>query len=142
MKAELSAKALKLVGNPNVLINLISRRVRQLSSGGNRPLSMETAGLSTAEIALTEIIEGKMEWETDLPKPKRKSRRRARKALRPRRHGRGRVLAELAQSLSGSAAHLPSSGSPRPPRPVAAPRPCARATSGRPRPDPPHPALS
>ena len=69
MKAELSAKALKLVGNPNVLINLISRRVRQLSSGGNRPLIMETAGLSTAEIALTEIIEGKMEWETDLPKP-------------------------------------------------------------------------
>ena len=66
--------------NPNVLINLISRRVRQLSSGGNRPLIMETAGLSTAEIALTEIIEGKMEWETDLPKPKRKSRRRARKA--------------------------------------------------------------
>ena len=36
--------------------------------------------LSTADIALTEIVEGKMEWETDLPKPKRKSRRRARKA--------------------------------------------------------------
>jgi DNA-directed RNA polymerase subunit K/omega len=54
--------------------------VRQLNSGGNRPLIMETAGLSTAEIALTEIVEGKMKWETDLPKPKRKSRRRARKA--------------------------------------------------------------
>jgi len=80
LKAELSEKALKLVGNPNVLINLISRRVRQLTAGGNRPLIMETAGLSTADIALTEIIEGKMKWETDLPKPKRKSRRRVRKA--------------------------------------------------------------
>ena len=80
LKSELSDKALKLVGNPNVLVNLISRRVRQLSSGGNRPLIMETAGLSTADIALTEIIEGKMKWETDLPKPKRKSRRRVRKA--------------------------------------------------------------
>ena len=28
----------------------------------------------------TEIVEGKMKWETDLPKPKRKSRRRVRKA--------------------------------------------------------------
>ena len=80
MKAELSEKALKLVGNANVLVNLISRRVRQLNSGGNKPLILETAGLSTADIALTEIVEGKMKWETDLPKPKRKSRRRVRKA--------------------------------------------------------------
>jgi len=80
LKAELSKKALKLVGNPNVLINLVSRRVRQLNSGGNRPLIMETAGLSTADIALTEIIEGKMSWESDLPTPKKKTRRRARKA--------------------------------------------------------------
>jgi DNA-directed RNA polymerase subunit omega len=80
LKSELSEKALKLVGNPNVLVNLISRRVRQLNSGGNKPLILETAGLSTADIALTEIVEGKMKWETDLPKPKRKSRRRVRKA--------------------------------------------------------------
>ena len=80
LKAELSEKALKLVGNPNVLINLVSRRVRQLNSGGNRPLIMETAGLSTADIALTEIIEGKMSWESDLPTPKKKTRRRTRKA--------------------------------------------------------------
>ena len=61
------------MGNPNVLINLVSRRVRQLNSGGNRPLIMETAGLSTADIALTEIIEGKMSWESDLPTPKKKT---------------------------------------------------------------------
>jgi len=46
----------------------------------HKPLILETAGLSTADIALTEIVEGKMKWETDLPKPKRKSRRRVRKA--------------------------------------------------------------
>ena len=68
------------MGNANVLVNLISRRVRQLNSGGNKHLLLETAGLSTADIALTEICEGKMKWETELPKHKRKSRRRVRKA--------------------------------------------------------------
>ena len=33
MNAELAKKAAEKVGNPNVLINLISRRVRQLNSG-------------------------------------------------------------------------------------------------------------
>ncbi len=54
------------VGNPNILVNLLSRRVRQLTSGGganNRPLILETAGIGAADIALTEIIEGKMAHE-------------------------------------------------------------------------------
>jgi DNA-directed RNA polymerase subunit K/omega len=54
------------VGNPNVLVNLISRRVRQLNSGAgasSRPLIGETAGLGVADIALLEIIEDKMGWE-------------------------------------------------------------------------------
>ena len=33
LNAELTRKALEKVGNPNVLVNLISRRVRQLNSG-------------------------------------------------------------------------------------------------------------
>ena len=56
------------VGNPNVLVNLVSRRVRQLNSGGgslSRPLITETAGMGVADIALLEIIEEKMGW--DLP---------------------------------------------------------------------------
>ena len=36
MNAELIKKALEKVGNPNVLVNLISRRVRQLNAGGGR----------------------------------------------------------------------------------------------------------
>ena len=34
MNAELCKKAAEKVGNPNVLVNLVSRRVRQLNSGG------------------------------------------------------------------------------------------------------------
>ena len=67
MNAELTRKALEKVGNPNVLVNLISRRVRQLNgaAGGapSRPLIAETAGLGAADIALLEIAEGKLGWE-------------------------------------------------------------------------------
>jgi hypothetical protein len=48
------------------LVNLISKRVRQLTGGGgsaSRPLIAETSGLGTADIALLEIIEEKMDWE-------------------------------------------------------------------------------
>ena len=46
MNAELCKKAAEKVGNPNVLVNLISRRVRQLNSGGgglSRPLVADPA---------------------------------------------------------------------------------------------------
>ncbi len=65
MNSEFSKKALEIVGNPNVLVNLVSRRVRQLTTGGSgsRPMILETAGLGAGDIALLEIIEGKMAWE-------------------------------------------------------------------------------
>ena len=66
MNAEFTKKALEKVGNPNVLVNLISRRVRQLNSGGGgicRPLVADTGHLGLADIALREIIEEKMGWE-------------------------------------------------------------------------------
>ena len=68
MNAEYCKKALEKVGNPNVLINLVSRRVRQLNSGGggiSRPLLADTTGMGAADIALLEIIEEKVGW--DLP---------------------------------------------------------------------------
>ncbi len=68
MNSELARRALEKVGNPNVLINLISRRVRQLNSG-NRPLMAETAGLGLADIALTELLEEKMSFELIEPAP-------------------------------------------------------------------------
>lgn len=66
MNAELIKKALEKVGNPNVLVNLISRRVRQLNSDGglrSRPLVLNSGNLGLADIALREIIEEKMGWE-------------------------------------------------------------------------------
>ena len=66
MNAELCKKALEKVGNPNVLINIISRRVRQLNAGGGgwgRALVDVPASMGLADIALTEIIEDKMSFE-------------------------------------------------------------------------------
>lgn len=70
MNAELCRKALEKVGNPNVLVNLVSRRVRQLNSGGggaSRPLIADATHLGAADIALREILEEKIGWE--LPEP-------------------------------------------------------------------------
>jgi DNA-directed RNA polymerase subunit omega len=82
MNAELVKKALEKVGNPNVLVNLISRRVRQLNfSGGaqGRPLVADTANMGMADIALREIIEDKMGWEVpeleETPRPAVKRRK-------------------------------------------------------------------
>ena len=66
MNAEFCKKALEKVGNPNVLVNLLSRRVRQLTSGAgalSRPLVADAQNMSAADIALLEIIEDKMGWE-------------------------------------------------------------------------------
>ena len=83
MNSELCKQAAAKVGNPNVLVNLVSRRVRQLNAGGgasSRPLIMDTANLGVADIALREIIEDKMGWDMPLEnvlveeKPKRRKR--------------------------------------------------------------------
>ena len=83
MNADLVKKALEIVINPHVLINLVSQRVRQLNSGvGGRckPLVADVANLGAADIALLEIIEDKMGWEmpeiVGLVRPSGKTRRR------------------------------------------------------------------
>ena len=66
MNAELCKQAAEKVGNPNVLVNLISRRVRQLNSGNGglcRPLIADVGNLGAADIALREILEEKIGWE-------------------------------------------------------------------------------
>jgi DNA-directed RNA polymerase subunit omega len=66
LNSELCKQALAKVGNPNVLVNLVSRRVRQLNSGGgsmSHPLVGETANLGSADIALREIIEDKIGFD-------------------------------------------------------------------------------
>jgi DNA-directed RNA polymerase subunit omega len=83
VNANLCKEALTKVGNPNVLVNLISRRVRQLNSGGgsmSRPLVLETANLGATDVAFRELIEDKIGWEMpeelQLLEPKRKRKRK------------------------------------------------------------------
>jgi DNA-directed RNA polymerase subunit omega len=75
MNAELIQKALEKVGNANTLINLVSRRVRQLNAGSgglSRPLVTNAGNLGLADIALRELIEEKLGWElTELVEPPR-----------------------------------------------------------------------
>lgn len=84
MNSEYIKQAMAKVGNPNVLVNLVSRRVRQLTSGGgsSRPL-IEAGTLGAADIALLEINDGKMgyhasnspeEEEETLPQTRKRRR--------------------------------------------------------------------
>ena len=82
MNADLVKKALEKVPNPNILVNLVSRRVRQLNRGGggtSRPLVSDIANLGAADIALREIIEDKMGFDqpefVQLTRPFGKNRR-------------------------------------------------------------------
>lgn len=59
MKSDLVEKASEVISDPLVLINLVSKRVRQLNSGRS-PLVPVRPGMGVADIALTEIIEGKI----------------------------------------------------------------------------------
>ena len=83
LNAELTKKALEKVGNTNVLVNLVSRRVRQLNAGSgamSRPLVMDTGNMGAADIALLEIIEEKIGFEmpevVELTRPNAKKRKR------------------------------------------------------------------
>ncbi len=63
MKADLIKAASALIPNHHILVNMVSRRVRQLSFG-HRPMVEVAPGLLAADIALTEIIEGKLAFES------------------------------------------------------------------------------
>ena len=63
MKAELVQAASEVITSPQILVNMVSRRVRQLSLG-HRPLVEYAPGLREADIALTEIANGKLTFES------------------------------------------------------------------------------
>jgi DNA-directed RNA polymerase subunit omega len=62
MQSHLLEKAEKVINNPQILVNMISRRVRQLSNG-HRPLVEVLPRMGLSDIALTEVIEGKIGYE-------------------------------------------------------------------------------
>jgi DNA-directed RNA polymerase subunit omega len=66
MQTALLEEASKRIPLPQVLINVISRRVRQLSQG-RRPLVEVTPKMGFADTALKEVIEGKLVYEVTQP---------------------------------------------------------------------------
>lgn len=59
MKSDLVEKASEIVQDPLVLVNLVSKRVAQLNQG-RAPLIDAVPSMGFADIALREIIEGKI----------------------------------------------------------------------------------
>lgn len=55
-------QAQAVISDPNILINVVSRRVKQLRSG-MKPLVESLEKLSLEDIALREVIEGKITYE-------------------------------------------------------------------------------
>ena len=59
MNAQLLEEAAKVITEPQVLINAVSRRVRQLTAG-SRPMVEAEFRMGLADIALLEIARGKL----------------------------------------------------------------------------------
>ena len=59
MKSSLVEQASEIIVDPQILINVVSRRVAQLNQGRS-PLIDTVPSMGAADIALTEIIEGKV----------------------------------------------------------------------------------
>jgi len=68
MRDDYIKQALTKIQDPNVLINVVSRRVKQLKRG-NRPLVESLEKLTPEDIALREIIDEKISFEADAGEP-------------------------------------------------------------------------
>ena len=62
MMSLLVEEAAKKIPNVQLLVNVVSKRVRQLSAG-HRPMVEAGPKMGLSDIALTEIIEGKLGYE-------------------------------------------------------------------------------
>jgi DNA-directed RNA polymerase subunit omega len=69
MRDDYIQAAQKVIKDPNILINVVSRRVKQLKAGQS-PLVESLERLSPEDIALREIIEGKITYELWTPEMK------------------------------------------------------------------------
>ncbi|MBC2594800.1 DNA-directed RNA polymerase subunit omega [Ruficoccus amylovorans] len=66
MRDEYLIEAQKVIDDPNILINVVSRRVKQLKYG-MKPLVESLEKLEPEDIALREVIEGKIDFELYRP---------------------------------------------------------------------------
>jgi len=74
MKSVLISAALKQVNNPNILVNVVAQRVRQLGHG-HKPLVAVKDGMSLLDTALREIADGKIGYEMPSAPPPEKAAR-------------------------------------------------------------------
>ena len=77
MRSDLVEQASEIIPDPPLLINMVSRRVKQLNMGRS-PLVQVEPRMGMADVALLEIIEGKValddgEEEAEAPAPKKKA---------------------------------------------------------------------
>ena len=73
MRDDYLQTALKVIDDPNILVNVVSRRVKQLKRG-HRPLVESLEKLSAEDTALREVSERKITYE--LATPEELARRR------------------------------------------------------------------
>lgn len=66
MRDDYLQAALKVIDDPNILVNVVSRRVKQLKRG-NRALVESLEKLSAEDTALREISERKISYELASP---------------------------------------------------------------------------
>jgi DNA-directed RNA polymerase subunit omega len=64
MRDDYLKAATAIVKDPNILINIVSKRVKQLKFGA-QPLVESLEKLSNEDIALKEIIDGKLTYEVE-----------------------------------------------------------------------------
>ena len=62
MRDEYLRAAAKVISDPYILVNVVSRRVKQLRRG-SRPLVESLEKLAPEDVALREIIEGRISYE-------------------------------------------------------------------------------
>ena len=62
MRDEYLYAASKIISDPYILVNVVSRRVKQLRRG-SRPLGESLEKLAPEDIALREIMEGRISYE-------------------------------------------------------------------------------
>ncbi len=66
MRNDYLQNALSVIDDPNILVNVISRRVKQLKRG-YRPLIESLEKLSLEDTALREVAEGKITYDLATP---------------------------------------------------------------------------
>lgn len=68
MNSHIIDDASKVIHEPQILINMVSKRVRQLNAG-SRPMIAVESRMGLADIAMAEIAEGKLSFTPVEPGP-------------------------------------------------------------------------